>query len=214
MNEVEYKKVIFSFLGLPASGKGTQSEEFAKRKGLPLISIGDLIREEIEEAGERHSKIEDIIYRYESGIPQEDDVIFDLIQKKMKKIQKGVVFDNFPFSKRQAELLEQLIESDGWEKPVLIYINIDPETSYSRILDRKICPICNSVYGEGETICPNCKSTLIRRTDDNKETLSKRIDFYVPRIKEMLEFFNKYGVVHNIDGEPSIAEVTKQVEKI
>ena len=214
MDKVEYKKVIFSFLGLPASGKGTQSEEFAKRKGLPLISIGNLIREEIEEEDERHPKIEEIKSRYESGIPQEDDVIFDLIRKKLKNIKEGVVFDNFPFSKHQAELLEGLIESDGWEKPALIYINIKPETSYSRILDRKICPLCNKVYGDGESICPKCSSTLIKRTDDNRETLSNRIDFYTPRIKEMLDFFEKNGTIYNIDGEPSIEKVTEQVEKI
>ena len=204
MNTVEYKKVIFSFLGLPASGKGTQSETFAKRKDLKLISIGDLIREEIESEEEKHPKIDDIKERYETGVPQEDDVIFDLIRKKMKKIEKGVVFDNFPFSKRQAELLEELIESDGWDKPVLIYIDIDPKTAYTRIMNRKICPSCNKVYGVGETVCPECGQELVQRSDDNEETLTNRIELYQPRIEEMLEFFKKYGVVHDIDGEPSI----------
>lgn len=214
MNTVEYKKVIFSFLGLPASGKGTQSETFAKRKDLKLISIGDLIREEIESEEEKHSKIDDIKDRYETGVPQEDDVIFDLIRKKMKKIEKGVVFDNFPFSERQAELLEELIETDGWEKPVLIYIDIDPKTAYTRIMNRKICPLCNKVYGVGETVCPECGQELVQRSDDNEETLANRIELYQPRIEEMLEFFKKYGVVHDIDGEPSIEEVTREVNKI
>lgn len=214
MDNIEHKRVIYSFLGLPASGKGTQSEVFAKRKGLPLISIGDLVRDEIENEDEKHEKIDDIKDRYDKGIPQEDDVVFDLIRKKLKKIQDGAVFDNFPFSIHQAELFESLIVEDHWDKPVLIYIEIKPETSYERILNRMICPKCGNVYKGDEKNCPSCKTELVKRTDDNKETLSNRIDFYLPRLNDMLKFFKRVGVVHIIDGEPEIKEVAKQVDKI
>lgn len=208
-----FMKKIYTFLGLPASGKGTHAEEFANNRGLVLIGIGDLIREEIEKDPSSHivQQIED---RYDKGIPQKDDVIFWLIKNKLKDVNKGVVFDNFPFSESQHDFIEDLVKEKGWSGPTIIYIKISPETSLKRISSRKICPECKEIFKDDETRCPRCNVPLEVRADDNVETVKKRIAYYEPRIKQILDIYSKKNQVVEIDGEPSIPKVAKQIETI
>lgn len=205
-------KKIFSFIGLPGSGKGTQAEMFARERNLELLGIGDLIREEIEK-NPQSKIVHEIEARYDKGVPQPDKIVFELIENKLKKLDCGVVFDNFPFSLPQINFLNEF-KKNGWDLPKIIYIKITPECSLQRIAARKTCPKCNKIYKGAETECSKCGEKLIIREDDNKDVVKKRIDYYVPRIKEVIEYFEKLSRVYEVDGEPSIPEVKKQIDKI
>jgi len=209
------KKIVYSFLGLPASGKGTQVELFAKKRNLTVISIGDLVREEISKLSETPDKEKlEMIKHYNEGTPQDDGVVFNLINKKLMEINSGAVFDNFPFSLKQAEYLFKYIHEKKWATPVLIVIDIKETTSFKRINSRKVCTKCKTIVKKEVDKCPKCGSTLTKRKDDNPEILKKRIKYYMPRMKKMQEFYQKNGNLVLIDGEPSISEVSKQLDKI
>lgn len=207
------KKKIISLLGLPASGKGTQSNVLANRFDIPLVGMGDLIREEIEE--NKNPNIKEIKKNYQDGVLQSDELISELIKKKLRKIEKnGVVFDNYPFSLYQAEKLFNFVDEDvGWDKPTLIIIDIGAKTSFERIKRRRICPKCDRIYHNAEIFCTHCGTKLIRRTDDNDRTLKNRIKQYIPRMAEMESFYAKKGRVLKINGEPSIEIVAKSLEE-
>lgn len=207
---------IYSFIGLPASGKGTQARIFAEKHDLDLIGMGDLIRAAIEEnKDDKDPFILEIKKRYDAGVPQPDDVAFDLLKKKLSTLNKdGAVFDNFPFTVKQAELLVSFAKENGWGLPVLIYIKLDPETTIERIAHRKICPQCNRIYNKKDiTVCEDCGVALVSRADDNEETARKRIEHYVPKINELVEYYREIGAIIEVDGEPSIEKVTIQIEK-
>jgi len=203
---------IISFLGLPASGKGTQAEILATKIDSKVYGIGDMIREEIES-----SDLSDPFYgsmkdKYDKGIPQSDEVVMDIVKKGISAESKIIIFDNFPFSERQANLFFKLCDDIKSEKPILIIIDISKETANKRILSRKVCSLCETVYiDDGNQICEKCGGPLVTRSDDNEETLRKRIDEYTPRIAEVKEAFRNNGKVIEIDGEKSINEVSKEV---
>ncbi len=205
-------KPIYTFLGLPASGKGTQAENFAKKRKLKLIGMGDLIREEIENHPDS-PYANQIQSNYDKGIPQKDEIIFSLIKKKLTNLEQGVVFDNFPFSLNQAEFLSEFTKN-GWDEPKIIYIKISPETSLRRISHRKVCPKCGEIYKGNEKICFKCKEVLETRSDDNEDVVEQRIKYYQPRLKTMLDFYGDKGRVYEINGEPGIDKVREQIEKI
>lgn len=204
---------IYCFIGLPASGKGTQAMSFAEKRGLSHISIGDLVRSELKnENGDKALK-ETIKNLYESGKPVTDDIVFVLLANKLANIDGGVVFDNFPFNKGQSDFLLKYATSHNWDNPKIIYIKIDPEFAIKRISSRRICPNCKSVYIGGE-VCEKCGEKLITRADDTEETVRIRIKNYMPNIEEVVSIFQPKNLLFEINGEPSIAEVTKEVEKI
>ncbi len=208
------RKPIYSFVGLPASGKGTQIDKLSKEYHLEIVSIGELVRQKIEEGNKNDPDIIDMKKHYNEGIPQKDSVVFEIISDKLQKMHRGVIFDNFPFSERQLDFLRGFAAEKKWEKPVLIWIKIAPKTSIDRILSRKVCTECDRVYKQKDLeICPKCGGKLITRKDDHKSVVETRIQHYQPRIRHLVEHFKTHNRVIEVDGEPSINEVYNQIKK-
>ncbi|MEI6499017.1 MAG: nucleoside monophosphate kinase [bacterium] len=209
---IENKKTIFTMMGLPASGKGTQATMLSEKFGLSIVGVGNLVREEMKKNSD-DPFVADIKKRYDAGIPQPDEVAIDLVKNYLEEHQEGVIFDNFPFREGQAKFIDQYIdEHPKFEGPVVIYIKIAPETAVKRVTSRRVCSECGAIYAASdEMICDKCGGSLIVRADDNEETMRKRIDFYLPRIKEMVEYYSKKNKVIIIDGEKSVSEVSKSI---
>lgn len=203
---------IISFLGLPASGKGTQAEILARKINSKVYGIGDLIRDEIEGADLSDPFYANMKNKYDKGIPQNDEVVMDIVKKSISAESNKIIFDNFPFSEEQANLFFKLCDEIDAEIPILIVIEISKDTASKRILSRKVCSNCETVYiDDGNQICEKCGGSLVTRSDDNEETLKKRIDEYMPRISEVKEAFRNNGKLIEINGEKSIQEVSEEV---
>ena len=214
LNEKIEKRVAVCFLGLPASGKGTQADLLAKKINAKNLGMGEMIREEIKLADMNDPFCKSIKDRYEKGTPQPDEVVADIVKKNISKFSQNIILDNFPFSKNQTDLFVQVCEDLGISNPVLIIIEITKEESLKRILSRKICSNCGKIYIDGGSqICEKCGSALISRSDDNEEILKNRLSEYWPRIEEVKNHFAKYGKVIVIDGEKSISEVESAINR-
>lgn len=205
---------VFCFLGLPGSGKGTQIELLAKNIKANIISIGDEIREELDGADLSDPFYRQMKDRYDDGMPQPDDVVVDIVKKRMSKLTDNVIFDNFPFSHNQADLFFKICEELEVSSPELIVINISPETSIQRVVYRKVCSDCGHiVIDEGDSICDKCGGPMISRSDDNVETVTERIKNYSPRIEEVERYFKDKGKVISIDGSGTIEDVSKLINE-
>ncbi|MDO8444472.1 MAG: nucleoside monophosphate kinase [bacterium] len=205
-------KTIYSFIGLPASGKGTQAAILAKKLGAKVIGIGDLIRTTIDADNDDPFVVE-IRDRYNKGIPQPDSVAIDLVKSYLAHIDSDVIFDNFPFSVGQSKFIDDYIGDNPRWQIIIMYLELDPETVIKRITSRKICASCGTIYeSSDEMICEKCGGALIVRSDDNEDVARTRIGQYLPKIKEVLTFFEqKNGKVIRIDGEKSIEEVSREI---
>lgn len=207
-------KQIYVFLGLPASGKGTQIERLARDEDLCVIAIGDLIRSEIERDKTNDPFWVEIKKRYDEGVPQRDEIVVDVVKRAVANTAKGLIFDNFPFSLNQAKHFDRLISELGWERAVIIYLNVAPETAIKRVTKRKICAECGKVYiGSEGQICEECGGALISRADDNEDTARERISHYVPRIREVIDYYRMKLPIIEIDGEPTVQEVSSEIKR-
>lgn len=208
------KRMAICFLGLPASGKGTQAELLAKKVDAKILGIGEMTREEIKSADINDPFYKSIKEKYERGIPQPDEVVADIVKKNISKFDQNIILDNFPFSKNQTDLFIQVCKDLKISNPTLIIIEITKEEALKRILSRKVCSSCGAIYIEdGNQICEKCGGALISRSDDNEETLKNRLSEYWPRIEEVKSYFTKYGKVIVIDGEKSISDVELEINK-
>jgi adenylate kinase len=210
------KKVIYVFLGLPASGKGTQANILAERENLKTVSSGDLIRGIIS-ANPNDPFVVDIKKRYDAGIPQPDEVVIDLFEKFLSESKDSVILDNFPFSLGQAEFLTNFLKQhqDDWSGLTIVYIDLDPEMAIKRAISRKICTVCGTIFGAtDEMICEKCGGALIVRSDDNEETMRVRISHYLPRLNQLVGYYrNSTAKLIEIDGSKTVAEVTAKIEE-
>jgi adenylate kinase len=208
------KRMAICFLGLPASGKGTQADLLAKKIKAKNLGMGDMIREEINTADMNDPFYKSIKERYEKGTPQPDEIVADIVKKNISKFNQNIILDNFPFSKNQTDLFIQVCKDLNISNPILIIIQITKEESQKRILSRKVCSNCGTIYiDDGSQICEKCGGALVSRSDDKEETLKNRLSEYWPRIEEVKNYFAKYGKVIVIDGEKSISQVESEINR-
>jgi len=187
------KRILLSFLGPPGSGKGTQAELLARDHGFQHIVTGDLIRAQKKNI-RRNAWARGVIERMEKGIPQPDDVATKLVMDALKHpvTKPGVIFDPYPLSIGQAKVLEIFYASyeSHYHPPYLIYFALNETESMKRLLLR------HQTQG---------------RSDDTEEIIRFRYREYTARANELRSFYEERGRFIEIDGEPPIPEVYREL---
>ena len=186
--------VIF---GAPGSGKGTQSDKLIEKYGLNHISTGDVLRGEIKNGTELGKIAKQYI---DDGMLVPDSLIVDMlagVYDSYGKEHKGVIFDGFPRTVPQAEALKKMLAERGHKVAAMIELDVPEDELMTRLLKR------------GE---------LSGRTDDNAETIKKRLDVYHSQTAPLIEWYENDGIRHKIDGlgdlDRIFADICKVVEEL
>jgi len=205
------KKIII--LGAPGSGKGTQAKLISEKLGIPHISTGDLLRENIS----RRTKLGIIVKEYiDRGELVPDKIIIEVTMEKLMEAVKtfgGYILDGYPRTIAQAEALENSII-----KPeVVIDIKLSEEECVRRLTNRRYCPNCGATYNmilkppmEDEK-CDICKVKLLKRDDDREDVIIRRFKEYHEKTKPVIDYYRVLGKLVEVDGEGSIEEVNKRI---
>ena len=178
--------VIF---GAPGSGKGTQSKKIIERYGFDYISTGDMLRRAISEGRELGKKAKDYIDR---GQLVPDDVIVGIIADFLddKKGSKGVIFDGFPRTLKQAEALKTMLNERGTDIHILLDLQVDDEELVERLLER---------------------GKISGRSDDNPETIKARLDVYHTQTAPLATYYIGEGKHVPIKGIGQIEEIFERI---
>ena len=73
-------------LGAPGAGKGTQAKKIKEKFNIPIISMGDMLREIIKTDEEMKKKVEPYM---ESGKLVPDQVVGEILKKRLEKNSQG-----------------------------------------------------------------------------------------------------------------------------
>jgi adenylate kinase len=201
----------------PAAGKGTQSELLVEKYGFAHISTGDILRE----VALHDDSIRKLL---ESGSLIDDEIVFDLLQKRLLKddCKKGFILDGFPRNVNQAVKFDSLIGSIGVTSNLVIYLDVSKETAIKRIAGRVSCPNCHRVFNDliEESMpkvsgkCDDCGNDLVKRSDDNAESFSKRYDVYLEKTLPLIDYYKGKGILYTVDSGLGKDKVFELVEKI
>jgi len=144
-------------------------------------------------------------------------MIIELIDSKMKenKSYDGFLFDGFPRTVKQAEGLDKLLERRSEKVDAVIAMNAGDDIIIDRLLARRVCPQCGTVYNlltnppkDGKH-CDVCGSELIVRKDDNRETILHRLEVYRESTAPLLEYYKDRLIT--IDGSKSVSDVASSI---
>ena len=82
-------------LGPPGAGKGTQSKRIMERYGIPQVSTGDLLRENVVQGTELGLAAKAVMAR---GELVSDDLVCNMVQERLKQpdTRRGYILDGFP----------------------------------------------------------------------------------------------------------------------
>src|SRR5271166_6353873 len=103
-------------LGPPGAGKGTQAKQIVDRYGIPQISTGDLLRDNVARGTELGLEAKSIMARGEL-VP--DELMYGIVACRLREAdcKRGFVLDGFPRTAAQAGWLDAFLEHEVFEKP-------------------------------------------------------------------------------------------------
>ena len=182
--------VIF---GAPGSGKGTQSELIINEYGLEHISTGDVLREEIKNETELGKTAKTFI---DKGQLIPDELMVDIlahVYDAFGKEHKGVTFDGFPRTIPQAEALKKMLGERGHRIAAMIELDVPEDILMDRLIKR---------------------GQQSGRSDDNEETIKKRLSVYHNQTAPLIEWYQKEGLHHHVKGFGELQEIFADIKQV
>ncbi|MGL5000622.1 MAG: adenylate kinase [Cetobacterium sp.] len=205
--------------GAPGAGKGTQAKFIIDQYGIPQISTGDMLRAAIAEGTQMGMEAKKFM---DEGKLVPDSTIIGIIKDRLSEedCKKGFILDGFPRTLAQAEALELLLKELSMNLDKVISLNVPDELIVGRVIGRRVCPNCGASFhiennpSKVEGKCDYCKSDLILRKDDNKDTVEKRLSAYHEQTAPLFNFYTERGVMVELDGTKEINDIAKEIFNI
>ena len=206
-------------LGAPGAGKGTQAKMIAEKYNIPHISTGDIFRANIKNGTELGKKAKSYM---DKGQLVPDELTLDLIMDRFKEddCKNGYVLDGFPRTIPQAEALDTALKANGEKVDFAIDVDVPDENIVKRMGGRRACVNCGATYHivysptKVEGKCDKCGEELIVRDDDKPETVLSRLEVYHNQTQPLIDYYNKQGILKNVDGTVDMKDVFKAIVDI
>lgn len=175
--------MIVLLIGPSGSGKGTQARLLAEKLELPAISMGDLLRQEIEAKSELGQKVATYLVAG-NWVPAE--LTFEILREKLDQYRDGWVLDGFPRLVEQLIMLEQYLQSKQQRIDKVVYLQVSEAEAIKRLLGRS-------------------------RNDDKREVIEQRLRSFQETIEPILARVKQQGILEEVDGEGSVKEIHKDI---
>lgn len=200
------------FLGAPGVGKGTHAGRVSDHYGIPKISTGELLREEVKAGSELGLKARKYM---DEGTLVPDELIIDMLSKRISEHKdKGFILDGFPRNIEQAEALDKITDMD-----LVVNMKCSHETIITRISNRLTCRKCQAIYNtlfikpKVEGVCDRCGGELYQRDDQKTEVVKERLEVYEKETAPLIDYYSKKGIVIDVSSEGDADVVHKRVVK-
>jgi len=210
-------KKILVLLGPPGAGKGTVGNSLSEEWGLPIISSGDFLRENLKKETDIGKKAQKYV---ESGELVPDEIVMEMIEKELCKFiyNNGFIMDGFPRTIKQAEMFDRLVDNDNDIK--VIYLKADDDFLVKRLSLRRVCENCGKIYHlvnlppAKEGVCDVCGGKLIQRVDDREDIVRNRLDVYKKLTAPLIEYYKEKNILFMVNGEEKLENILSEIRKI
>ena len=202
--------------GAPGVGKGTQASLLAEKFDLIHLSTGEMLRHEVAEGTPLGLRVKDIMNR---GDLVGDDIVVGLIAKALdhgrnelldewdqlrlrracglgpddplpEKPQPSIIYDGFPRTVQQCQMLECLCQKKQRKLDAVISIDVPQEELVRRIHERAM---------------------VSNRSDDTEEVIRHRLEEYEAKTRPVLDYYKVSGRLISVDGSGEISETNTRL---
>ena len=176
-------------VGPPGAGKGTQAKRIVEKLGVPAISTGDIFRANVSNETELGVLAKSYM---DKGEYVPDSVTNEMVESRLAEddAANGFLLDGYPRTVAQVEALDGILEKLGVALDAVILLDVESEAIVQRLLQR----------GKEQG-----------RSDDNEETIRRRIDVYGEQTTPLIDIYDKRGLVKRVDGMKDIDAVTADI---
>ncbi|MDD5115852.1 MAG: adenylate kinase [Candidatus Omnitrophica bacterium] len=203
-------------LGPPGAGKGTQAKRLAERLGLPHISTGDILRQNVKAGTPLGKEAKGIM---EKGLLVPDELVASMLDERFNNpdIKKGFILDGYPRTLSQVKTLDGIMSAKTLAVDLVVYLDTSDEVIIKRLTGRLVCSKCGANFHtvnmppKVKGICDNCQGTLYQRSDDNEVTVRKRLEVYKNEVASLIEYYQQQKKLHSLNADLDAQEVLEQI---
>ncbi len=204
--------MIAVLLGPPGAGKGTQGERLAARLGIPKIATGDVLRAAVRDGTEQGLAAREFMDR---GDLVPDSVILGMMKEVLESpgAAKGAILDGVVRTVPQAEGLTMMLAELGRKVDKFLLFDVAENELVMRLGGRTVCDNCQTSYRglEPGTVCEKCGGNLVRRKDDEPESIRNRLRVYQAQTEPVIEWAEeKKMCVVRVDATGPVDEITER----
>lgn len=207
--------MIVVLLGPPGAGKGTQGERIAERLGVPKIATGDVLRAAVRDGTEQGLAAKAFMDR---GDLVPDSVILAIMKEVFASpaASKGAILDGVVRTVPQADGLSTMLAELGRKVDKYLLFDVADDELVERLGGRTVCDTCQTPYRglEPGTRCEKCGGTLVRRKDDEPESIRNRLKVYRDQTEPVIKWVkDRQMEVVEIDAAGDLDEITERAMK-
>lgn len=211
-------KVIVLF-GAPGAGKGTVAERVRAATRYLHISTGDMLRDEVKKGSDVGREAESYMKR---GALVPDETIIKIVEKRLDagKADEMYMFDGFPRTLPQAELLGKSLAARKGKVDNVFYLEAPRDVLIQRLTGRRICRKCGTnfhvtnVPPKKPGICDACGGELYQRADDSEATIINRLDVFNKQTESLIAYYEKKGVLVRVNSAQKADGLVADIMKV
>jgi adenylate kinase len=200
-------------IGPPGCGKGTQAVRLAERYGIPHISTGEILRGAVRAGSELGRQVADTLVK---GSLVSDDLMTDLVRERLAQSDtaRGFVLDGFPRTAGQSRALDEMM---GAALMIVVLIDVPDSEIIRRMGTRRVCDACRLTQSVSDALhpdsepCPYCGGNLVRRPDDEPETVRHRLATYTAYAAPVIEHYQRRPSFAVVDGREHSDQVAAAI---
>jgi adenylate kinase len=174
----------------------------AERYAIPHVSTGEILRSAVRDGSELGRQVADILTK---GALVSDDLMTDLVRARLKEpdTARGFVLDGFPRTVGQARALDDMV---GPDSTIVILIDVPDAEIVRRMGTRRVCDACRLTQSVSDAFhpdsepCPYCGGNLVRRPDDEPETVRHRLATYAAYATPVIAHYEARPTFAIVDG--------------
>jgi adenylate kinase len=202
-------------MGPPGAGKGTQATRFARERGLPKISTGDILRDAVKEMNPIALTAKT---KMDRGELVDDATMVEIVRHRLAQpdARCGFVLDGFPRTVFQARALDVIMEDGGNRPLVIIDVTVPEDELVHRLASRRICSNCGTgadPFGNSTT-CKQCAGKLVQRTDDNQVVVLERLKIYQRTTRPVLDYYRMRPTFRTVNGAQAPDVVARELDSM
>ena len=214
-------------LGAPGVGKGTQAQILMDRWGIPQVSTGDLIRDNIRLGTPVGREFQYLVAR---GVFVPDDLVNRMVEDRlaMPDARRGYILDGYPRTAPQAEWLDCWLSSRSGSTGatssapvalplIAVLIEVRYDELLRRITGRRTGPKSKRIYNVytnppiSPGVCDVDGEALVQRPDDTEEVFHERMKAFADLTAPVIEHYRNLGRFEVVDGEQAVEQVTESI---
>jgi adenylate kinase len=205
-------------LGPPGSGKGTLAKLLSSELGVPHISTGEMLREEVH----RGSLLGEVARPFmDAGKLVADEVMLSVVDGRVGRpdCKKGFILDGFPRTILQAVRLDQMLSALNRQIDLTMRLVVSEQCVVRRLGGRRICSSCGADYNlnskppREEGLCDICGGRLYQREDDREDVILNRLRVYQKETLPIEEYYADQKKLIRINSEPDAPVILEEIRK-